>query len=302
MTLQVSEQLAKIRFASNPGHGVQKHNFVTKTVKYSRGIILYTSILILLISKSGDVMIKKRFIALSIITAIITVIFSLSAIAQDTCSSPCTDDTNCASGEACGNGCCAPNACQITCDENTLCTIDQTCSNGCCTPIACSQNSDCPEPLCPEPAAGVSPNVFFPLQCNFCQDGFCIDPPVPTCGTSGCSCTGDSGCDDSNKCTIDTCVSGGCVFTTKNCADSFGCTTDSCSASSGNCVNTEVDSACNDGIACTDDKCSKNTGCSNTEKNNLCDDGLQCTSDSCDALGGGCFFSCTDTDGDGICD
>lgn len=58
-------------------------------------------------------------------------------------------------------------------------------------------------------------------------------------------------CDDSDPCTIDTCLNGGCAFTPDDCDDGNGCTSDACIA--GDCVYTPI--SCDDGDPCTIDQC-----------------------------------------------
>jgi len=113
-------------------------------------------------------------------------------------------------------------------------------------------------------------------------------------------------CDDANKCTTDSCVSGtsgytcqhdpvtcpddgdicttavcdkdkGCISTEK-CDDGNACTEDDCNEETGNCRSRDL--TCDDSDPCTDDSCDPATGCVFTPK--ACDDGDACTTDSCE--------------------
>ncbi len=108
----------------------------------------------------------------------------------------------------------------------------------------------------------------LPTTCNS-VDGICADDPdgiqepflYVGAGLPGC--VDASECDDSNECTLDSCVDGACQFAAA--ADDTGCTDGLC------CGGTCVAPACTLGTDCAD--------------------GDQCTSEDC-LLGGTCAASC----------
>ena len=88
-------------------------------------------------------------------------------------------------------------------------------------------------------------------------------------------------CNDNNPCTIDTCSSDKCVFTSQSgpCDDGNPCTIgDLCIASK--CLG-EIN-PCNDQNGCTDDTCAYLKGCTHVANAALCDDGDACSvGDAC---------------------
>jgi len=128
-------------------------------------------------------------------------------------------------------------------------------------------------------------------------------------------CTLDSGCDDGDACTVDTCdkktgkclakaapdgtgcndgdactskdacAAGTCKGAPTSCDDGNDCTWDFCDKLSG-CQHSDAVGGCDDGDPCTTkDTCSKGKCAAGTAK---CDDGNSCTKDICDAKTGAC--------------
>ena len=124
-------------------------------------------------------------------------------------------------------------------------------------------------------------------------DGYCSG--TGTCDGQG-ECVVTLWCDDTNACTMDSCVSGiGCYHTPRVCNDFDACTVDTCNSYSG-CVHTQVN--CEDGNQCTIDVCMSGN-CEHTIKpSETCSDGNACTAgDVCSTIGtcGGTSVDPTDT-------
>ena len=102
------------------------------------------------------------------------------------------------------------------------------------------------------------------------------------------ACSADSGCDDGNVCTDDSCSSGSCVFTnnTAACDDNLFCTVEEI-CSGGSCSG-GIPNDCDDENLCTTDSCDEITFCTGTPvaEFSSCEDGLFCNgAESCDAVG-----------------
>lgn len=124
---------------------------------------------------------------------------------------------------------------------------------------------------------------------EFCQLDACVEatpgfPEVPIC-------------DDGKECTIDTCDSGiGQCLHVVNCDDGVACTSDRCVGEF--CVNTPVDSRCDDGVFCNGaETCLANAGCAFGPAP-VCDDFVSCTIDTCDLDLDACAFEPDDS----VCD
>ncbi|RIK65961.1 MAG: hypothetical protein DCC65_10990 [Planctomycetota bacterium] len=118
------------------------------------------------------------------------------------------------------------------------------------------------------------------------QDG-CTHTPIPGC----CNTAGD--CDDSDPCTVDSCVMNacqhdpvpGCCDDAADCDDSNPCTDDACIANV--CQNTNNTATCDDGDECTDNDVCVDGICAGTpipeccEFDTDCVDGSPCTTDVC---------------------
>lgn len=102
------------------------------------------------------------------------------------------------------------------------------------------------------------------------------------CPLDGDPCFEDADCDDTDECTIDTCLANGLCLTELACAE------DHCIDEQ--CVECISDEECSDADACTADACVSNV-CTSTELN--CDDQDACTDDSCDPVTGTCLHGAT---------
>ncbi len=117
---------------------------------------------------------------------------------------------------------------------------------------------------------------------------------------------GGSSCNDTNGCTVDTCVRPmmpplpfsppnsvqcQCKHDPLPCIAPVGTCTNTTCVGDGVCVTTYNHNACNDSIECTVDTCiggTLPTGCSNVPNNTFCGDDDLCTMDSCNVTAGGC--------------
>ncbi len=151
----------------------------------------------------------------------------------------CEDGDPCTTGDVCAGGQCQTGGGALSCDDQDPCT-DDSCEAGvgCGYEAHCDDGNPCTNDSCD--VTGVCGNVQFTGPCNDsdpCTNGETCD----AAGVCGSGTTVD--CDDTNTCTVDTCVSdrGGCLhlFVTPECGET-GC----------------VPVGCDDGIACTtDDQC-----------------------------------------------
>jgi hypothetical protein len=200
---------------------------------------------------------------------------------------PCTQDV-CLSGK-CSHPPAANNAPCL--DDGLLCTTDVCVSGKCkhnpstgapcaddnlpCTADICDNTGACSHP--PKDGPPCADEVpAQPCTSDFCQGGKCAHI------------YNDSGCDDSDPCTlIDKCNLGVCKgYNLPNCDDGNDCTNDKCQKGQG-CVHVPSNGyVCNDGNKCTTSDFCQNGQCVGTGGKN-CDDGNACTTDACDA-GGGC--------------
>ncbi len=175
--------------------------------------------------------------------------------------------------------------------------------------VACPIGASCGEAECgKDPVCGV-------LECGDCLanedcvEGQCRCRPQcegRSCGDDGCggSC---GGCDDSNECTVDTCVNGACNYDPEprnggGCTDGEFCTqNDTCQA--GTCVPggprdcTDADGLCIVGVCDEEnDECVPERAPDETS----CDDGNPCTiNDACD--GGACEGVANPCDDGNVC-
>ena len=249
----------------------------------------------------------------------------------------CSTPTNECSQNTCdpSDGLCkVANLTGITCDDGDSCTENDICISGICIGVQkiCVDSNPCTDDSC-NPSTG---NCDFEINdSNTCTDGNpctigdsclsggCIpgtlrdcddenECTIDTCNTANglCDNTNINGqqCDDGSLCTFnDSCVSGICIGTLKNCTDEKPCTIDHCLPSTGECVHsfsngipcddgnscTSMDICwesecvgspidCNDGNICTFDFC-ENGICNHTNLQIPCQDGNPCTlNDVCD--------------------
>jgi hypothetical protein len=207
-------------------------------------------------------------------------------------------------GTACEDG----NYCTI----DDLCVVDEVTALGTCIGGGsrdCSDGNICTNDGCDSATQKCTYEYNnAPCQDNdLCHDGdiclfgFCLGgDEVVTCDDSN-GCTLDScmplmgcmyemkSCDDENACTVDFCepATGECYYEPFVCEDDDPCTQDTCDAPDVGCAFPPKD--CGDEDLCTDDACDAETGdC--LYATTVCDDGNMCTEDACDSATG-CFFT-----------
>ncbi|MGB0716276.1 MAG: hypothetical protein ACPGXK_10380 [Phycisphaerae bacterium] len=241
----------------------------------------------------------------------------------------CNDNIDCTTDS------CDPNTGQCTnapvdaaCDDGVYCNGTETCdpNNGCQagTPIDCNDNVSCTNDSCNEDTdqcdnTPEDSNCDDGAYCNGvetcdptndCQAGTpidcndSVDCTIDSCNedTDQCDNTPDnSSCDDGNPCNgIETCdpINGCQAGTPPDCNDNIDCTTDSCDPNTGQCVNTPVDSACDNGLFCDGvETCDPLNGCVGGDPVD-CNDSVSCTVDSCDEDADQCVNSPQDS----LCD
>ncbi len=147
-------------------------------------------------------------------------------------------------------------------------------------------------------ADGIHPRVYVPTGGP--SFGGSNTPIQEAFGWSACS--ADSGCNDGNDCTDDTCDGGSCVFSNNAaaCEDGLFCTVDDV-CSGGSCSG-GIANTCDDANACTSDSCDEITFCTNTAvaEGSDCEDGLFCNgAESCDAAGS-CLAGTPPVTNDGV--
>jgi hypothetical protein len=117
---------------------------------------------------------------------------------------PCTDDL-CDPVAGCSH---VPNT--AACEDGSVCTVNDRCGGGVCVPggpLNCEDNNPCTDDLC-NPSTG----CYSQNNNRVCEDGdFCTEPD--TCANGTCRSGPRKTCNDSNPCTVDSCVpSTGCVY------------------------------------------------------------------------------------------
>jgi subtilisin-like proprotein convertase family protein len=233
---------------------------------------------------------------------------------------PCTNDSCNEATNVCDHN---PVANGTPCDNGLFCTIGSVCNGGACGgggPNLCDDSNDCTSNVCDE---GNDICVNNPLANGTgCDDGaFCTINESCTAGVCGGG--APNLCDDSNPCTLDTCVEPACVndpvvmngvpcdnglFCTidstcnagscaggsvRSCDDSNSCTSDSCDEAGDTCLNPvrANGSACDDSQFCTvGDTCQ--AGVCQSGAGAACGDGNPCTNDSCDEINDLCAYDC----------
>lgn len=198
----------------------------------------------------------------------------------------CPDDGNPCTADICdpSSGCAHVPQDSIPCDDGDVCTWDDRCQGGACypgPPVACDDGNPCTADTC-DPAGG------------------CVQGPVPD-GTF---------CDvDSNLCTQDTCIEGGCQPGPRlTCDDGNACTTDLCDRGECRFV-PDTDSPCDDGNACNEaDMCVRGVCVGgpdvDTDGDGTADCYDGCPTDPLKTSPGncGCGVQDVDRDGDGALD
>ncbi len=207
--------------------------------------------------------------------------------------SPCTDDGNACTIDACTAGVCTHGsvATGMACDDGDKCTQTDGCVAGQCVggnPVAC-----------PAPVACHSQGTCDP------GTGACSDPLE----ADGVACA-----DDGNECTSDACLAGACDHKARTdgtaCTDDgLACTADACGAGvcthvrqagcliGGQCVAAGVPNPANPCESCQE---AAPTQWSKVQDGTACEDGLYCTAgDSCQggACAGGEARDCSGMDG-----
>jgi len=239
------------------------------------------------VDSSGDVLVTNDALCDNPVTA--------GAQASANLDAPvCTVDANC--GDAQCNQCaevgtnnhCAPKAADTACGSDSTptdclrpaCVINQS-NVGVCTQqtidaaenTACSTEGGTPVPTvdCQAPSCNASGACVNKADAS--QNGDACgsdqnpnDCSTPICSAGACSGQGNvpngTSCDDGLFCTNpDTCTSGVCSGSARNCGDQFSCTADSCDDNSNTCVHTPNDASCADQDSCTIDACSAQSGC-----------------------------------------
>ena len=205
------------------------------------------------------------------------------------------DGSGCTVGDACKNGTCVAGP-PKDCDDGNPCTTDV-----CDAQTGCSHDDDDGKPcadsnLCTvgDVCAAGSCAAGKPLDCdtgNDCVQGGC---DVATGKCKFIEMDDGLGCDDGKPCTaLDSCASGVCIGSVKDCDDGESCTWDACNPTIG-CVYDDSNAPCDDDDACTEKDNCKNGSC--LGKQVACDDGNACTEDSCGNPAG-----CVHTPGPGSC-
>ena len=157
------------------------------------------------------------------------------------------------------------------------------------------------------PLAGKIVKVRFRFDSVNCDSnsgaGWFVDD-LEVWADKGATCSADSGCDDKNPCTADTCVSGKCSYATTPvgaCDDGNPCTEkEICSA--GSC-GSGIAVTCDDGNPCTTNSCAPASGCvfNPSADGGFCSDANGCTTkDMC--MGGVCVGTATLLDGSSCSD
>ncbi len=256
----------------------------------------------------------------------------------------CSDGDVCTKGDTCAGGTCAPakqqscddgNPCTIdscdkvkgcqqtkldgdACDDGTVCTVGDTCKAGACTPggaLACNDGNPCTTDAC-DPLIGCKTKPADGKVCvpagNSCDvGGVCAAGVCKTVKQSGCNdgnpCTTDTcdaktgacsyepvtdgdACNDGDACIVsETCQKGACLGAPADCDDNNGCTTDACDAETGcsHAVGLAKDATkgCDDGNLCTVGDACKSGVCQPGQPQN-CGDGNPCTDAACDPASG----------------
>ncbi len=198
----------------------------------------------------------------------------------DTCDE-CALDIHCDDGVGCTDDTCVAGACVYTVN-NLNCASDGLFCNGtevCDATLDCLSTGDpCPvgtfcndtTDTCDECQIAGHCNDGVPCTDNLCIAGTCVFTPNDAqCPSDGLFCTGPEICDS-----VLDCISAG-----NPCAVGQFCndTTDTCDEC-------QVNTDCNDGVACTDDTCVSGVCVFTTNNANCVDDGLFCTGlEVCDA-------------------
>ncbi len=186
----------------------------------------------------------------------------------------CASDGNPCTTEACTSGACRstniPASANMACNDGSACTPVDTCNgSGACT----GTGATC--------VADTNPCTTDTIPAT-CPSG---NPPCDHAPLTGTACSDNDGCTLMYMCSAGTCMPG---TTPKSCDDSNPCTVDSCVSPAGTCMNVagNDDAACDDNVIFTEnDKCAAGR-CVGTRKD--CDDNNACTIDTLNETTGVC--------------
>ncbi len=185
------------------------------------------------------------------------------------------------------------------CDDGDICTVADTCVNGQCdgTPTDCDDLNECTIDECDPITGGCTHTPSDAL----CDNGNACDG-IETCdATLGCQSGTPLSCDNLQFCDgLETCdpVAGCQPGTPPSCDDGVACTVGSCDEILDVCVQTPMDTLCDNGQFCDgSETCDAILGCQAGTPVN-CDDGVACTNDACDEVGNVCVSTPSDT----LCD
>lgn len=199
------------------------------------------------------------------------------------------DDGNVVSGDGCSDTCVDEDCIADTpgfpsvalCDDLDACTVDACEDSGCVYSALCDDGIACTTDSCDDGTCMNQPVDSVCDDANACTNDFCIE-------AAGCTSVNNTdACDDGAFCTVeDTCSSGLCLGTTRDCGDGVSCTADSCSEGADTCVNVADDGLCDDGAFCNgvetcdateDCQAGTDIDCSELDDvclGGVCDDGL----------------------------
>ncbi len=215
---------------------------------------------------------------------------SVTVLSGLSCSSvsDCNDDDDCTL-DACDGGLCAYFD-AAGCEENhgqPICKDNDDCDKFIEGQGACDF-AQCDSELC---VVGVHDDGYV------CAEGGC--GASSTCAAGDCVTQENTGCDDNDPCTDDSCdeETGACVNAPTDCDDGNPCTENACGAEG--CTATPVEGDCDDSSPCTtEDVCLEGT-CVGTAV--VCTSDDPCVAATCDDVTGECVTSGASCDDDNSC-
>jgi len=196
------------------------------------------------------------------------------------CVPGCSDNEDCDDGNECTEDICDDGLCEnpdvadnTPCDDGDACTEADTCISGVCEggpPLYCNDGNVCTDDSCDS-----SSGCVYPANTASCDDGnACTEED--NCANGVCQAGTSIDCDDGNVCTDDSCdILSGCThdYNTASCDDGDACTeADTCI--SGECTGTAKD--------CGNYACDSVSGCLFSCSNDSdCAEGYHCESSLC---------------------
>ncbi|MBI1825406.1 MAG: hypothetical protein HY287_05585 [Planctomycetes bacterium] len=173
-------------------------------------------------------------------------------------SNSCSDGLYCNGMEFCQGGAC--HAGTPPCDDHKTCTTDG-CNEATDTCTYTSNNAACDDGLFCNGVETCNPTkgnattgckAGTPVDCsgltNQCNVGICNES-LDSCQAQPVA--NGTSCNDGLFCTVgDSCQSGVCTGTPRDCSDGIGCTNDSCDETIDACVHAPNNSKCDDGLFC----------------------------------------------------